>query len=247
MIADPVIPIPRTLPREYLDLLAFNEKMAELGRISVGVVHEINTPLSVIVSASQLVMLEDDLPDSVRELVERIRDEAQRLSQMTKGLLSFSRQQDDPTGETDINQTMHDVIVLLKYEIQKRSVRVVEQYDDRIPLLPFSGNRLKQVFINLTMNALQAMDGRGVLSLITSLGEDGSIELRLADTGPGIPSGIISRIFDPFFTTKPEGEGTGLGLYVSRSLVEAQGGSMAVKSAPGAGTEFFITFPPFIP
>ena len=230
--------------KALFDLLAFNEKMAELGRISAGIIHEVNTPLSVIISAAQLVMQEEGMPESALEMVERIHQEAQRLSQMTRGILSFARRNDDSSGEIDICQTIHEVVTLLKYEIGKRSVKVVEEYDDRIPSLPVGGNRLKQVLLNLVMNALQVMEGGGQLTLSCSLGADGSTEIRIVDTGPGIHPDSIARIFDPFYTTKKEGEGTGLGLFVSRNLVQELDGSLTVHSMHGEGTTFTITFPP---
>ena len=229
---------------EFLDLLAFNEKMAELGRISAGIIHEVNTPLSVIISSAQLVMREEGLTEATLEMVERIHLEAQRLSQMTRGILSFARRDDDSSGEVDVCQTMREVVSLLKYEIQKRSVLVAERYDDHVPLLPAGGNRLKQVFLNLVMNALQAMERGGRLTLSCVLNEDGGTGISIADTGPGIDRELLIRIFDPFFTTKKEGEGTGLGLFVSRNLVEALDGSITVHSAPGEGTAFVIVFPP---
>lgn len=226
-----------------MNLVAFNEKMAELGRISSGIMHEINTPLSVIVSAAQLVMQEDDIPDAARELVERIHQEAQRLSRMTRGILSFARRDDDEAGETDLSRTIHEVVLLLRYEIGKRSVEVEEWYDEIVPLLPVGRNRIKQVVLNLAMNALQAMDGGGRLTLSCMLGSDGAPEIRVTDTGHGIPAANVSRIFDPFFTTKDEGEGTGLGLFVSKSLVEAMGGTLTIQSQIGAGTSFTIRLP----
>ena len=119
-----------------------------------------------------------------------------------------------------------------------------ERYDDHLPMLPGGENRLKQVILNLTMNAVQAMSRGGKLSVSCSLAPDGCTEIRISDTGPGIPPESISRIFDPFYTTKKEGEGTGLGLFVSRNLVKEMDGSLSVRSLPGAGTTFTITFAP---
>ena len=230
--------------KKFLELLAFNEKMAELGRIAAGIIHEVNTPLSVIISAAQLVMQEEGVPEAALEMVIRIHQEAQRLSQMTRGILNFARRNDESSGEIDICQTIHEVVTLLNYEIGKRSVKVVEEYDDRVLPLPEGGNRLKQVILNLVMNALQAMGSGGRLNLSCSLGVDGGTEIRVADTGPGIPPDSVENIFDPFYTTKNEGEGTGLGLFVSRNLVEELDGSLSVHSVPGEGTTFTITFPP---
>jgi len=124
-------------------------------------VHELNTPLSVIVSAIQLILREDGLSPSVKEMVERIEMEAQRLSLFTRGLLSFTRKEDDPVGEADVNQVLQEVMHFLKYETQKRSITVVEDFDFRLPPIASDVNRLKQIFINLIMNAFQAMDEGG--------------------------------------------------------------------------------------
>ncbi len=233
--------------KAFLDLLAFNEKMAELGRISAGIIHEVNTPLSVIISAAQLVMLEEGVPEAALEMVERIHQEAQRLSQMTRGILSFARRNDDAHGEIDVCRTIHEVVTVLRYEIGKRSIKVEEKYEQHLPFLPGGGNRLRQVILNLTMNALQAMAPGGRLSISCCLGSGGGTEIRIGDTGPGIPPEVLDQIFDPFYTTKKEGEGTGLGLFVSRNLVSELDGVLSVCSLWGAGTTFTITFPPHAP
>ena len=226
----------------FLDLLAFNEKMAELGRISSGIIHEVNTPLSLIISAAQLVLQEEGMPESALEMVERIHQEALRLSRMTKGILSFARRNNDVSGDVDVCRTIREVLTLLRYETRKRSVQVEELYDDHVPLLPAGENRLKQVLLNLVMNALQAMEGGGRLILSCAVEGAGNTVIRVADTGPGIAPDIVENIFDPFYTTKREG--TGLGLFVSWNLVSDLNGSLSVRSLPGEGTTFTITFPP---
>lgn len=228
---------------ELLDLLAFNEKMAELGRMASGIVHELNTPLSVIVSATQLILREEELSDFVREMVERVNIEANRLADLTKGVLSFARREGDGRREADVNQVLNDVMTFLRYEAQKRSIAVVEDLDFRLPAIAAEANRVKQVFINLIMNALQAMDEEGRLLLRTAVGEDQRVTVQIADTGPGIPPDTLERLFTPFFTTKEPGEGTGLGLFVTRRLMEGVGGTIGVKSAVGEGTTFTLTFP----
>ncbi|AJE04001.1 sensor histidine kinase [Geobacter pickeringii] len=228
---------------DLLDLLAFNEKMAELGKMASGVVHELNTPLSVIVSATQMILREDELPDFVRELVERINLEAARLAELTKGVLSFSRVEGGGWREADVNQVLRDVMAFLRYEAQKRSVTVIEDLDFRLPFIAADGNRVKQVFINLIMNALQAMEEGGKLFLRTLPAEGARVMVQVADTGPGIPAATLERLFTPFFTTKGPEEGTGLGLFVTRKIMEGVGGTIAVESAVGEGTTFTLTFP----
>lgn len=228
---------------DLLDLLAFNEKMAELGKMASGVVHELNTPLSVIVSATQMILREDELPDFVRELVERINLEAARLAELTKGVLSFSRAEGGGWREADVNQVLRDVMAFLRYEAQKRSVTVIEDLDFRLPSIAADGNRVKQVFINLIMNALQAMEEGGTLFLRSLPGDGGGVMVQVADTGPGIPAGTLERLFTPFFTTKGPEEGTGLGLFVTRKIMDGVGGAIAVESVVGEGTTFTLTFP----
>lgn len=231
------------LDADFLDRLAWNEKMAELGQLAVGMVHELNTPLSVIVSAIQLILREEELSPSVKEMVERIEMEAQRLSLFTKGLLSFARKEDDPVGEADVNQLLREVVRFLKYEAQKRSIGVVEDLDFRLPPIAADVNRLKQIFINLIMNAIQAMDGGGSLLLRSSLAKEGLISVQIADTGIGIAKHSLDHIFDPFYTTKKTGFGTGLGLFITKNLVESFSGTISVESSEGEGTCFTITFP----
>ncbi|KAF0216533.1 MAG: two-component system NtrC family sensor [Geobacteraceae bacterium] len=231
------------IKEDFLDQLAFNEKMAELGRLSAGVIHELNTPLSVIVSAAQMILREEDLPDFVKEMVERINLEAQRLSQYTRGVLSFARIEGEGAAEADVNQVLREVMAFLNYEAQKRSITVIEKMDYHLPSVVADGNRLKQIFINLIMNALQAMENGGTLTLRTLALDDRAVEVLITDTGPGIPSETIAHIFDPFYTTKEPGEGTGLGLFVTRNLVELLGGRIEVESAAGKGTTFTIIFP----
>jgi two-component system NtrC family sensor kinase len=228
---------------DRFERLAFNEKLAELGRLSVGIIHELNTPLSVIVSAAQLVLREEELSEFTREMVERIGQEAERLSTMTRGVLTFSRRAAEPCNETDVNNAIHDVVELLRFEARKRSVEVVEELDHRIPTVSGDANRFRQIFINLMMNALQAMEGGGRLVVTTAKGGDGAIHVWVADTGPGIPADLAATIFEPFVTTKRPGEGTGLGLYVTRALVDSLGGQITLSSAPGRGTSFHLLFP----
>jgi signal transduction histidine kinase len=228
---------------DFLEQLAWNERMAELGQLAVGMVHELNTPLSVIVSAIQLILRDEELSPSVKEMVERIEMEVQRLSQFTKGLLSFARKEDGPLGEADVNQVLQEVMYFLKYEALKRSIKIVEDFDFRLPLIAADANRLKQIFINLVMNAFQAMEGGGSLLLRSSFNEERFVSVQIADTGSGIPRKNLSRIFEPFYTTKKTGKGTGLGLFITKKIVESFSGAISVESSEGEGTCFTITFP----
>jgi two-component system NtrC family sensor kinase len=227
----------------FLAQLAYNEKMAELGKLAVGVIHELNTPLSVITAAAQLIMREEGLPEHVMELIERIGGETQRLSRMSRGILTFSRLDSGNSGEADINLILEDVLQLLAYEVRKRSITVIQLFDHSLPILTIDAGRLKQVFINLVMNALQAMKVGGTLTLRSMYSGDTFCEVRVSDTGHGIPEDALPKVFEPFYTTKEAGEGTGLGLFVTREIIKAMGGSISVESTPGLGTCFSLKLP----
>jgi signal transduction histidine kinase len=146
-------------------------------------------------------------------------------------------------GETDINQVLQEVMHFLKYEAQKRSIKVVEDLDFRIPAIAADVNRLKQIFINLVMNAFQAMDGGGSLLLRSFQPDNRLISLQIADTGKGIAKQNLLHIYEPFYTTKKSGKGTGLGLFITKKLVESFSGTIGVESTEGEGTCFTLTFP----
>jgi signal transduction histidine kinase len=226
---------------EMLKQLAYNDKMAELGRICAGVVHELNAPLSVIVSASQMIMREEAVPEFVREMIERISAEAQRLSQMTRGILSFSSHEESGS-DADINLTVEFVLDFIGYEAARRGVSLMRNLDHRLPVVRVDSSVLKQILINIVMNALQAMEIDGGRLLVeTRVQSSAEVCVVISDTGPGIAADALARIFDPYFTTKKPGEGTGLGLFVTRTLIENLGGRIEVQSSPGEGTAFTVT------
>jgi signal transduction histidine kinase len=230
------------ISEELLKQLAYNEKMAELGMISAGIVHELNAPLSVITSAAQIILREDDTSEFVREMVGRIKSEAQRLSQLTRGLLNFSRQ-DEATEETDVNLAIEFILDFLTFEAAKRGVTVLRNLDYHLAAIRMDSNLLKQILLNIIMNSLQAMeDGGGKLLVETLAPTDAEIRMVISDTGPGIPEDAMTKIFQPYYTTKKPGEGTGLGLFVTKTLVEKMGGYIEVKSRRNKGTTFSVTF-----
>ncbi len=228
---------------DLLRQLAYNEKMAELGKISAGVVHELNAPLSVIISASQMIMREEGVPEAVLEMIARISSEAQRLSHLTKGLLNFSSH-DETIGEVDLNLTVDFILNFLNYEAARRGVIVLKQLDYTLPVIRIDTNLLRQILLNIIMNALQAIEnGGGKLLVETSAVGKDNVCFVIADNGPGIPVEVIDRIFERYFTTKKPGEGTGLGLFVTKNLVENMGGEIKVTSRSGGGTMFTVTLP----
>ena len=228
---------------DLLRQLAYNEKMADLGKVSAGIVHELNAPLSVIVSAAQIILREEGVPEAVLEMVTRISSEAQRLSHLTKGLLNFGSH-NETISDVDLNLTVDFILNFLNFEAARRAVTVLKQLDYSLPTIRLDGNLLKQILLNIIMNALQAMEEDGGKLLVeTAHGETGTICCTISDNGPGIPAETIERIFDRYFTTKKPGEGTGLGLFVTKSLVAHMGGTVGVTSRLGGGTTFTVTLP----
>lgn len=228
---------------DLLQQLAYNEKMAELGKISAGVVHELNAPLSVIISASQMIMREAGVPEIVNEMIARISSEAQRLSHLTKGLLNFSNL-DDSISEVDVNLTADFILNFLNYEAARRAVLIIKKFDHTLPVIRLDANLLKQILLNIIMNALQAMEAEGGKLLVeTTAAGDCAVRFIISDNGPGIPAGTIDHIFDRYFTTKKPGEGTGLGLFVTKKLVESFGGEITVANRSGGGVTFTVTIP----
>lgn len=232
------------ISQELLKQLAYNEKMSELGKISAGMVHELNAPLSVIISATQMIMREADVPEFVREMVARISSEALRLSQLTRGLLNFSSHEEtEAGGEADVNLTVGFVLDFLGFEAARRGVTLLRKLDHHLPVVEIGPNLLKQVLLNITINALQAMENNGGSLMVETLApKAGKVSIVVVDTGPGIPAASLARIFEPYFTTKRPGEGTGLGLFVTKRLVENVGGTIEVRSREGEGTTFIVTF-----
>ena len=229
---------------EFEQLLAQtiqSEKLAEVGRMSAGIAHEINNPLAVISFANQILLESDNYTQDQRELLERIDNEVERLKGLSSELLSYSSSsQDEKRRPTDINSTLHEVLSLMRYELNKKQITSGESLDE-LPLLNIDKNRFKQIFINLILNAVQAMDPGGRISISTGINTDKSIFIRFCDNGPGIPEELKQRIFDPFFTSRRDGQGTGLGLYLCRKIVAEYAGSLTVADAPGGGSCFEIS------
>ncbi len=228
---------------DQLRQLAYNEKMAELGKISAGLVHELNGPLTVIISASQIILREEGVPEAVQEMISRIGSEAHRLSQLTKGLLNFSSH-DETISDVDLNLTIDFILNFVKFEAARRAVIVLKKLDHTLPTVRLDGNLLKQILMNIIMNALQAMEESGGKLLVeTTHAETDAVRFIISDNGPGIPIETIDHIFNRYFTTKKQGEGTGLGLFVTKRLVESMGGNIEVTSRMGGGTTFTVTLP----
>ena len=239
----PRLTMEKKLQETHLQLVS-SEKMASLGKLAAGIAHEINNPLGGILIYSSLMM--EDLPedDPKRGDLARIVQEAGRCKDIVKSLLEFARQTEPKKEPTDINRAINDGLFFLVNQALFHNIQIVKELDPFLPFVRGNASQLKQVFMNIIVNAAEAMHGSGTLTITTSQSPDRKTALiAFTDTGEGIPEENLSRIFEPFFTTKDVGKGTGLGLATSYGIIEDHGGKISVKSKVGEGTTFTIGLP----
>jgi two-component system, NtrC family, sensor kinase len=218
------------------------EKLTSLGLLAAGVAHEVNTPLAVI--SNYIQMLAKQMPDGdpKQAIIEKIVKQTFRASEIVNNLLNFSRTGAAEVADIDVNRVVEETLSLVAHPLKTSQIQVVRQFGETLPAVRGSANKLQQVFLNLFLNARDAMPGGGMLEVRTAA-HNGSVEVEIADTGAGIPREHIHRIFDPFFTTKASGRGTGLGLSVSYGIIKEHSGKIDVRSTPGKGTSFHVEFP----
>jgi PAS domain S-box-containing protein len=229
--------------RMHLEEQVFqNEKLTSLGLLAAGVAHEVNTPLAVI--SNYIQMLAKQLPsgDPRHQLIEKVVKQTFRASEIVNNLLNFSRTGAAEFTEVNLNSVVEEVLTLVAHPFRTAQVRVNRNLQQELPSVLGSNNKLQQVFLNLFLNARDAMPAGGIVEIRTAA-HNGSVEVEIIDTGGGIPRENLNRIFDPFFTTKSSGRGTGLGLSVSYGIVKEHSGKVDVRSTPGKGTSFRLEFP----
>jgi two-component system, NtrC family, sensor kinase len=218
------------------------EKLTSLGLLAAGVAHEVNTPLAVI--SNYIQMLAKQLPanDPRHKLTEKIVKQTFRASEIVNNLLSFSRTGGTEFKEVNLDQVIEETLTLVAHPFRAANVQVIKNLSPDLPSILGSSNRLQQVFLNLFLNARDAMPSGGMLE-VRSFANNGSVEVEVTDTGLGIQREDLARVFDPFFTTKATGRGTGLGLSVSYGIIKEHAGKVEVRSTPGKGTSFRLEFP----
>jgi two-component system NtrC family sensor kinase len=218
------------------------EKLTSLGLLAAGVAHEVNTPLAVISNYIQMLAKQIPAGDPRQKTIERIVKQTFRASEIVNNLLNFSRTGAAEFVEVDLNSVLEETLTLVQHPFKTAQVNVIKNYTEKLPPVLGSITRLQQVFLNLFMNARDAMPSGGMLEVRTGA-HNGSVAVEVTDTGSGIPAEHLHRIFDPFFTTKATGRGTGLGLSVSYGIIKEHAGKVDVRSTPGKGTSFRLEFP----
>jgi PAS domain S-box-containing protein len=218
------------------------EKLTSLGLLAAGVAHEVNTPLAVI--SNYIQMLAKQMPDGDprHAIIDKIVKQTFRASEIVNNLLNFSRTGPSELADVDVNHVVEETLSLVSHPLKTSQIQVVKQLGQSLPPVRGSANKLQQVFLNLFLNARDAMPMGGMLEVRTAA-HNGGVEIEIVDTGNGISREHIHKIFDPFFTTKPGGRGTGLGLSVSYGIIKEHAGKIDVRSTPGRGTSFHVEFP----
>lgn len=217
------------------------EKLAAVGLLAAGVAHEIGNPLTAIDSMTQLLAAETD-DANVREKVKTIQRQVDRISQIVHSMADLSRPLSAEVRRTDVHVLLDSVLRLVKYDKRFRSIRVRTEYGEEVPRLDLVEDRVFGVFLNLALNAADAMPGGGTLTVRTDADESRVI-VEFRDTGTGIAPEDRARVFEPYFTTKAPGRGTGLGLTISRTLLREMGGDLALESEVGRGSTFVVSIP----
>ncbi len=237
------IHIQRKLEKTQLQLVQ-SEKMASLGKLSAGVAHQLNNPLGGITLYTKLMLEDYDLEDNAKEDLHRILKDAQRCRDTVKELLEFARQTRQFMTPLNINKAIDRTLFLIENQTLFHNIAVDKKMAPFIPLVMADSQQLGHVFMNLIINAAQAMDGSGTITITTrETATKDRVLVEIADTGPGISAETLAHIFEPFFTTKEEGEGTGLGLSVVYGIIENHGGTITAKSIPDRGSTFCIELP----
>jgi hypothetical protein len=223
------------------------ERLATMGEVAASLAHEIKNPLAGIAGAVAVIAEDFSATDPRKEIMGEILSQTRRLTKTVQDLLTFARPGTPALESCDLHQIVDRVLLLLAEDPMAKRVRVVRNYSPSLPRVEGDGKQLGQVFLNLLLNAAQAMHGDGQVTIATRLNGANAaaagptVEACLTDTGPGIPPATLSELFKPFFTTKPRG--TGLGLAISRRIIEDHGGWIRAESPPGQGATFRIGLP----
>lgn len=233
----------RTLRRTQEQLLQA-EKLAAMGRLTSQIAHELNNPLYGIMNTLELLKTEISPQSRRRKILEMALSETVRLSELLSKMLSFSKPDQAEKQAVGINTLLDEIVMLHEKQLQENNIKISTAFGEELPKIYASKNQLRQVFINLLLNALAAMPDGGTLS-VTTRAAGGKVEIDIADTGVGIKKAHLNKIFDSFFTTKDGVKGVGLGLSVCYGFIKEHDGDIQVKSTPGQGATFTITIPEY--
>jgi signal transduction histidine kinase len=231
--------------KELQEQLIKSERLAAVGQLAANISHEIDNPIGIILGYAEYIKGELGEDNQIQDELENIIDESKRCRKIVGGLLNFSKPSPSFIEELDLNALVKETVNAVSIQSLFKEIEIREDYDHDIPVIRLDRDKMKQVLINLMINAAQAVEGSGKIVVSTKLNKrDGKrfVDLYVKDTGVGIQEETMTKIFSPFFSTKSRGKGTGLGLSICQKLIEEQKGAISVKSEIDKGTTFKITF-----
>ena len=245
--ATPVSQKPPPVPEQERRAQVF----ASVDELSAGIAHEINNPLAIISQETEWLqhlfenhsLTELDQSDDCKDCLREIAHQVDRCKEIVNKLLSLARQMNPVIQDVDVNNVLGNLIILAQREACAKNIEIQGRLDPDLPVMSSDPPLLRQVFLNLLVNATQAIDRGGCIIVSSNRLDTDSVEICVQDNGKGITAEHLGKIFAPFFSTKPEGKGTGLGLAISRGIVERLGGTITVTSDPGVGTTFTVLLP----
>ncbi len=232
--------------QETRDMLVQSEKLAAIGRLSAAVAHEILNPVNIISMRLQLLGQKEELPGPVKNTLSICKDQLNRIVEFTEDLGQFSRSSKKHISMGDLNEIIQHTLVLSRPQFKEYDIKTDVQYDTALPSIPLDKDRIAQVIFNLIHNATEAMAGSKTrtLGIATGLSAPGDyVQVIISDTGTGIDNSHMDKVFDPFFTTKDPGQGIGLGLFISYSIIHEHDGRMWAENNEWGGASFFIELP----
>jgi two-component system NtrC family sensor kinase len=226
-----------------------SEKQASVGRLAAGVAHEINNPLTGVLTYTHMLLRRKDITDDMRADLQVVAESTDRVRKIVKGLLDFSRQTKLDPESTDINRLVDATIKLVENQALLKGVSIRFNPAENLPMIVLDKSQIQSVLLNIMINALDATKPSDIITIHSTMDlsandtDHKGIEISIEDTGCGMPPEHLDQIFDPFFSTKEVGKGTGLGLSVSFGIVKEHGGNIRVQSEEGKGSKFFVWLP----
>jgi PAS domain S-box-containing protein len=228
--------------RKTQEALLQAEKLAAMGRLTSRIAHELNNPIYGIMNTLELLKTEVPPENKRRRILDLSLSETERLSEMLRGMLSFSKPEEEKRARVNINELIEGILLMMEKQMKETNVRVTTSFSDEVPEIMASTNQIRQVMLNMIKNARESMPSGGTLNVRTMPG-DGRVLIVIRDTGGGIPEELRDKIFEAFFTTKQKVKGVGLGLSVCYGIIKDHGGEIKVESEIGKGTSFIISLP----
>ncbi len=224
-----------------------SEKLAALGIVAAGIAHEVKNPLAIIIQGVEYLRTSVDSDIHMADIVERIKKSAFRADSIIKGLLSFTRQMPIQTEQMEIAPIIEETLSFIDHQLKSKHIKLVKQFSPGLPKVTVDINQIKQVFLNLLLNSIDAIQDRGTITISAEKVEiapgENHLQITLADTGCGIPKDIIEKVFDPFYTTKDSSGNAGLGLSIAKGIIDKHHGTIKIESESEGGTCVIIALP----